>query len=110
MRYQIITQSAAAIDQPPMKVRLYYAARARTEEQRRQRREALWAALSLVVLVLCWDLSARLDERALPEGHSMAAVGVATAGPAHRPGTPRRLRKLSEEAGGEAPKSYEWIK
>lgn len=32
----------------------------------RQRRERAWAWLSLVVLIVCWDASARLDERVAP--------------------------------------------
>jgi hypothetical protein len=31
-----------------------------------RRREALWAWASLVTLVICWDRSARLDERISP--------------------------------------------
>jgi len=29
----------------------------------RRRREQAWAWLSLVVLIICWDASSRLDER-----------------------------------------------
>jgi hypothetical protein len=29
----------------------------------RQRREQAWAWLSLVVLIICWDASSRLEER-----------------------------------------------
>ena len=32
----------------------------------RQRREQVWAWLSLVVLIICWDASARLGERVSP--------------------------------------------
>lgn len=32
----------------------------------RQRRERAWAWLSLVVLIICWDASARLEERVSP--------------------------------------------
>lgn len=31
---------------------------------RKHRREVIWAWLSLVTLVICWDRAARLDERA----------------------------------------------
>lgn len=39
------------------------APRLRTLLRERQRREQIWAWLSLVVLILCWDASARLEER-----------------------------------------------
>lgn len=32
----------------------------------RQRREKVWAWLSLVVLIVCWDASSRLGERVSP--------------------------------------------
>lgn len=32
----------------------------------RQRREQVWAWLSLVVLIVCWDASSRLGERTSP--------------------------------------------
>lgn len=32
----------------------------------RQRREQVWAWLSLVVLIICWDASSRLGERVSP--------------------------------------------
>ena len=32
----------------------------------RQRREQVWAWLSLVVLILCWDASSRLDDPVSP--------------------------------------------
>ena len=32
----------------------------------RQRRERVWAWLSLIVLIICWDASARLDQRVSP--------------------------------------------
>ena len=32
----------------------------------RQRRERVWAWLSVVVLILCWDASSRLGERVSP--------------------------------------------
>lgn len=38
----------------------------------RQRREQVWAWLSLVVLIICWDTSARLGERVSPPRPRMA--------------------------------------
>lgn len=38
----------------------------RTLARDRQRREQLWAWLSLVVLIICWDASSRLEERVSP--------------------------------------------
>ena len=38
------------------------APRLRTLVRERQRREQIWAWLSLVVLIICWDASARLEE------------------------------------------------
>ena len=38
------------------------APRLRTLVRERQRREQIWAWLSLVVLIICWDASARLGE------------------------------------------------
>jgi hypothetical protein len=40
-----------------------------------QRREAAWAWLSLVTLILCWDASARLDERVSPPRVRIAHAG-----------------------------------
>jgi hypothetical protein len=43
---------------------------------RRQRRlEAMWAWLSLVTLILCWDASARLDTRVSPPRVRIAHAG-----------------------------------
>jgi hypothetical protein len=39
------------------------------------RREKLWAWLSLVTLVLCWDASIRLDERVSPPRVRIAHIG-----------------------------------
>ncbi|HEY0682657.1 MAG TPA: hypothetical protein VGD45_10030 [Steroidobacter sp.] len=38
----------------------------RTLARDRQRRETVWAWLSLVALILCWDASTRLEERVSP--------------------------------------------
>jgi hypothetical protein len=38
----------------------------------RQRREQVWAWLSLVVLIVCWDASSRLGERVSPPRSRMA--------------------------------------
>ncbi len=38
----------------------------RTLTRDRQRREQVWAWLSLVVLIICWDASSRLEERVSP--------------------------------------------
>jgi hypothetical protein len=40
----------------------------------RQRREQLWAWLSLVVLIVCWDASSRLGERVSPPRPKLAHV------------------------------------
>jgi hypothetical protein len=40
----------------------------------RQRREQVWAWLSLVVLIICWDASSRLGERASPPRPKLARV------------------------------------
>jgi hypothetical protein len=42
------------------------APRLRTLVRERQRREQIWAWLTLVVLIMCWDASARLEERVSP--------------------------------------------
>jgi hypothetical protein len=42
------------------------APRLKTLVRERQRREQVWAWLSLVVLIICWDASARLEERVSP--------------------------------------------
>ncbi|MGH8186282.1 MAG: hypothetical protein ACREUC_06940 [Steroidobacteraceae bacterium] len=41
----------------------------------RHRREAAWAWLSLVTLILCWDASARLEERVSPPRVRIAHAG-----------------------------------
>ena len=109
MRYEINTR-AAAIDHRQARVRLDHSARARTEEHSRQRREVAWAVLSFIALVLCWDLSARLDRRVFGDESSMTAVGEGAAEPIRKTGFPRRLRKLSEEAESEAFRGIEWTK
>jgi hypothetical protein len=40
----------------------------------RQRRERAWAWMSLVVLIVCWDASSRLEERVSPPRARMAHV------------------------------------
>ena len=40
-----------------------------------RRREAVWAWLSLVTLVICWDASARLEERVSPPRVRIAHAG-----------------------------------
>ncbi len=49
----------------------------------RQRRETMWAWLSLLTLVLCWDASARLETRVSPPRVRIAHAGEsrAEAGP-----------------------------
>ena len=39
------------------------------------RREAAWAWLSLVTLILCWDASSRLEERVSPPRVRIAHAG-----------------------------------
>jgi hypothetical protein len=41
-------------------------ARSARAQRAQHRREVIWAWLSLAILALCWDLSARLDERVSP--------------------------------------------
>ena len=50
------------------------APRLRTLLRERQRREQVWAWLSLVVLIICWDASARLGERVSPPRTRLAHV------------------------------------
>lgn len=50
------------------------APRLRSLIRERQRREQIWAWLSLVVLIICWDTSARLEERVSPPRTRMAHV------------------------------------
>jgi hypothetical protein len=40
----------------------------------RQRREQVWAWLSLVALIVCWDASSRLGERVSPPRPKLAHV------------------------------------
>jgi len=40
----------------------------------RQRRERVWAWLSVVVLIICWDASSRLGERVSPPRARVAHV------------------------------------
>ena len=109
MRYEINTR-VAAIDHGQARVRLDRASRARTEEHSRQRREVAWAVLSFIALVLCWDLSARLDRRVFGDERSLTTADEGAAEPMRKTGFPRRLRKLSEEAESEAFRSIEWTK
>jgi hypothetical protein len=44
-----------------------------------RRREAMWAWLSLLTLVLCWDASARLETRVSPPRVRMAHAGESRA-------------------------------
>jgi len=65
------------------------APRLRTLLRGRQRREQIWAWLSLVVLIVCWDVAARLEEHAsvpririahaLAEEEMLRPMGVAEA-------------------------------
>jgi hypothetical protein len=43
----------------------------------RYRREQVWAWLSVVTLIICWDASARLDQRVSPPRVRMAHAGEA---------------------------------
>jgi hypothetical protein len=57
---------------------VHEAKRARVEESVRQnRREKMWAWLTLVTLILCWDASIRLDERVSPPRVRIAHIGEA---------------------------------
>jgi len=40
-----------------------------------RRREAMWAWLSLVTLIICWDASARLEHRVSPPRVRIAHAG-----------------------------------
>jgi hypothetical protein len=42
------------------------APRLRTLVRERQKREQIWAWLSLVTLIICWDASERLEQRVSP--------------------------------------------
>jgi hypothetical protein len=44
-------------------------------DRRQRRREAMWAWLSLVTLVICWDASERLDTRVSPPRVRIAHAG-----------------------------------
>jgi hypothetical protein len=44
-----------------------------------QRRESMWAWLSLLTLVLCWDASARLETRVSPPRVRIAHAGESRA-------------------------------
>ena len=50
------------------------------EQSRQSRRETLWAWASLLVLIVAWDVSSRLDERA-----SVPRVRIAHAADVERP-------------------------
>jgi len=45
---------------------------------RQRRREKMWAWLTLVALILCWDASMRLDERVSPPRVRTDHIGEAT--------------------------------
>jgi hypothetical protein len=92
---------AHAVDRRHVTVRPDYAERARAEHQTQQRREIVWAVLSLIALILCWDLSARVD-RTVVDG-DVHATGIEANALViwRKPGAPRRLRKMSEEAHGD---------
>jgi hypothetical protein len=111
MRHEFSAQlTPEAIGRPHAKVRPDYASRAHADDRTRHRREVAWTALSFIALVLCWDLSARLDGR-VPGGEVAASAATAHAAEvARKSGVPRRLRKLSEETENEAPRNVESIK
>ena len=44
---------------------------------RQARREKVWAWLTLLALILCWDASIRLDERVSPPRVRIAHIGEA---------------------------------
>jgi hypothetical protein len=48
-----------------------------TVARERHRRERIWAWLSVVTLIICWDASARLDQRVSPPRVRMAHAGEA---------------------------------
>jgi len=50
------------------------APRLRALVRERHRREQAWAWLSLIVLIICWDASARLGERVSPPRTRIAHV------------------------------------
>jgi hypothetical protein len=49
-------------------------------DSRQRRREAMWAWLSLVTLVICWDASARLEARVSPPRVRIAHAGERSEG------------------------------
>lgn len=49
-------------------------------DSRQRRREAMWAWLSLVTLVLCWDASTRLETRVSPPRVRIAHAGERSEG------------------------------
>jgi hypothetical protein len=49
-------------------------------DSRQRRREAMWAWLSLVTLVICWDASARLETRVSPPRVRIAHAGERSEG------------------------------
>lgn len=53
----------------------------RTLTRQRQRRERAWAWLSLVVLIVCWDASSRLDQPAAQASASQNALIPVSARP-----------------------------
>jgi hypothetical protein len=66
MRLEVSPRVAAAtIRRPATRVSADYAPYVRQQEERRRRREAVWATLSFVALLVFWDVSARLDRPSL---------------------------------------------
>jgi hypothetical protein len=53
------------------------APRVESAARERNRRERVWAWLSVVTLIICWDASARLDQRVSPPRVRMAHAGEA---------------------------------
>lgn len=49
-------------------------------DSRQRRREAMWAWLSLVTLVICWDASTRLETRVAPPRVRIAHAGERSEG------------------------------
>lgn len=60
-----------------------------------RRREAAWAWLSLVTLILCWDASARLEERISPPRVRIAHAGDREARPAQSESAQNALMPVS---------------
>jgi hypothetical protein len=49
-------------------------------DSRQRRRETMWAWLSLLTLVICWDASARLETRVSPPRVRIAHAGERSEG------------------------------